>query len=131
MLDRTHFADVSSYLTFKLSAWKRGCIISFELQMSHRLNQPHFRKLLQYSTKDSKNWNPFNNSHDFHLLLSCSTIFILRSVITPLCLSSYINVLYHTINTCDPIYLRIITHEHTVLFKKTPRFCGINIIFCN
>ena len=25
------FADVSSYLTLKLSAWKSGCTVSFEL----------------------------------------------------------------------------------------------------
>lgn len=35
MLDTfVDFADISSYLRLKHSAWKRGCAISFELQMT-------------------------------------------------------------------------------------------------
>ena len=28
----TDFADISSYLTFEISAWKKVCTISFELE---------------------------------------------------------------------------------------------------
>ena len=44
------FADGSSYLTFKLSALKKGCEISFKLQMSQILTTL-FEQLLQRSTK--------------------------------------------------------------------------------
>ena len=40
------FAGVSSYLTFKLSAWKQCCTISFELKMLDITLNP-FWKLLQ------------------------------------------------------------------------------------
>ena len=37
------FTDVRSYLIFKCSVWKRGCIVSFELQMPQTFSTP-FRK---------------------------------------------------------------------------------------
>ena len=37
--------DVSSYLTFKLYAWKGGYIISFELQMPQTSSTPNWKVL--------------------------------------------------------------------------------------
>ena len=39
------FTDVSSYLAFKLSAWRRDCTTSF--YHCHKLHRFHFRKFLQ------------------------------------------------------------------------------------
>ena len=41
------FADVSS-LTFKLSVWKRGCTISFELQMPQTSSTPLWKALVKF-----------------------------------------------------------------------------------
>ena len=41
-----YFGDLNSYLTFKLSVWKRGCAISFELQIP-QTSSTHFGKHLQ------------------------------------------------------------------------------------
>ena len=42
------FADVNSFLTFKLFSRERGCTIYFKLKC-HRPHQPHFGELLQNS----------------------------------------------------------------------------------
>ena len=41
------FADVSNYLTFNLSVWKRGCActISFELKMLQISSNPFWKAL--------------------------------------------------------------------------------------
>ena len=52
------FADVSWYLTF-----------SFLINKCHRLHQPYFEKLLQNSTKENKNWNPYAARIIFRLVL--------------------------------------------------------------
>ena len=44
------FPNISSYLTFKLFEWKKGCAICFELKMSHTSLTPLWKVL--------KNWNP-------------------------------------------------------------------------
>ena len=53
---KDRFADVSSYLTFKLSSSNRGYIISFKLKC-HRLNRPNFGELFQNSAWKNKTWN--------------------------------------------------------------------------
>ena len=54
------FSDASSYLISKHSG-KRACTVSFELQMpqssADKFHRPHFERLLQGSTKESKNLN--------------------------------------------------------------------------
>ena len=37
------FTDVRSYLTFKISAWKRDCTISYELQLPQTLSNPFWK----------------------------------------------------------------------------------------
>ena len=49
------FSDVSSYLAFNLSAWKRAGTTSFELQIPQTSSTPFWKA--QSFTKESKNWN--------------------------------------------------------------------------
>ena len=42
------FADVSSYLTYKFSACKRGCTISFELQLPQTSSTTSWKALANF-----------------------------------------------------------------------------------
>lgn len=45
------FADVTSYIKIELFGWKRGCSVSFELEMPHNSSNPFwtgFTKFLQF-----------------------------------------------------------------------------------
>ena len=104
------FANISSYLQFKLSAWKRGYQYLLNCKCT-RLHQPHFGKLLQSSTKESKNFSfsTIFNSKVLQLLHDCA------------------NKNGHAIDHFDLIQLHIFTHLHTASFLK--HFCEINVIF--
>ena len=49
-----YFIDAIILLIIKLSVWKRGCQISFDYKC-YRLRLFHFKKILESSTKESKN----------------------------------------------------------------------------
>ena len=112
----THFSwNVSSY--FKLSAWKRSCTISFELQMPQISSTP-FWKALRSSTTNSRNCN----LPPAHFI--CTSCCVFQIFFTYLWLH-YINVLYHTINICDVIHMCMCTKPRL----KLKWFCEINSVF--
>ena len=63
---------------------------------------PHFGKLLQSSTKGSKNCNPLTN--------------YFQSFINSLQQYNYINILFHTIDICRVIYLHIFSYAHAASY---------------
>ena len=71
--DVLDFADVSSYFTFKLSVWKRGCTTSFELQMSPTSPTPSSKALTKFYQVKHK-LQPSNGPHNFYGLLNFSNI---------------------------------------------------------
>ena len=48
------FLDVTSYLTFKIPAWKRGCALSFELQMPQTSSTPFCRAFTKFTEVSKK-----------------------------------------------------------------------------
>ena len=47
------FGEVSSQLTFKFSAWKRGCTVSFKLQMPQTPSIPFWKSLTKFYSVDT------------------------------------------------------------------------------
>ena len=49
--------DVNSYLTFKISAWKRGCTMSFELQTPQTSSTPVLPRKIKIATYQNTPYN--------------------------------------------------------------------------
>ena len=71
------FADVSSYLTFKFCAWKRGCTISFELQVTQTLLNIFWKGLTKFYS-EKQELQPYDGSYILYVPLNFSTIFTLK-----------------------------------------------------
>ena len=67
-----NFTDVSS-LIFKVRAWKRGCNLHFELQMS-QTSATLFWKAFTKFYQGEENLKPFNGPYNFYDPLNISTI---------------------------------------------------------
>ena len=70
------FDDASSCLTFKLSAWKRACAVSFEVQMSQTSSSPFRKSLTKFYQEKVK--FAYNGLYDFYGLLNFLTISSLK-----------------------------------------------------
>ena len=67
------FGDASSCLTFKqLSAWKRACAVSFEVQMSQTSSSPFRKSLAKLYQEKVK--SAYNGLYNFYGLLNFFTI---------------------------------------------------------
>ena len=95
------FTDVSSYLILKLSAWKRGCTISFELQMPPTSSNL-FKKALRTFYQEKWKLQPPNGRYNF-----------LGS------LNFFVNFRRSIITSFDEIYLHMFTHGHVASFLKS------------
>ena len=92
------FTHISRYLTFKFYVWKRICIIPFELQKPQNLSTPFLKALAKFS-RGKQILEPFNDTYDFYEPLSFLITFTFKGLKLQW-LYNYINVLYHTIDTC-------------------------------
>ena len=83
------FADTSNYGTFEVSAWKRSCTISFEIQMPQTSPAPFWKVLTKFY--QWTNFQTSNGPYNFYKPMVFFTF--LKSITTSLCLYKYINTL--------------------------------------